>query len=683
MRLRQAEAAECGLVVVAIASSLLGQELDLATLRQHHPVSSRGLTLKEVVEIASSLDLVTRAMRCELDAVHHLATPAILHWRMNHFVVLRKVRGDRYDIIDPSKGPLTLTRAEFSKAFTGVALELSPSPAFTRRRAPPPISALSLIPLRRHLVLSLAHSFILSVILQIYVIVAPLYIKVAVDGAAVRGDIDLLNALAIGFAALAIFNTSAELMRNITLQRISSQLNWEMSLRLFHHMLRLPLLWFQRRKLADTLARFDSLTPIRNIIANGLVGVVIDGALALTTLGFMLYLSPSLTLLSCVGLAVYAALRSVAIPLSMRQSAETITASVAEQGKRIETLRAIQTIKAMAAEVERETDWSSRFARLIRATQTNTLWNQGFASVQRLVDALVLVATIYVGVKAMIAGQMSAGVLFAFIAYRTQLVSRAQNLFEQGVNWKLLDLHTNRIADIALQKAEVGADKPALDQTLVDGAVEAETITFAYVATDPPVFRNLSFKIAAGEFVAITGPSGVGKSTLLKCLCGLYELSAGQVKIDGVSLDNHGRRAVRRSVGIVLQDDELLSGSIADNVAFFDAAIDMDRVWTCLSAADIADEIRQMPMRAESLIGDMGISLSGGQKQRILLARALYRAPRILFLDEATSHLDPQKERSINSTLRAMKITRIVVAHRAETIEMADRVINLGALRTA
>ncbi|PVM86764.1 ABC transporter ATP-binding protein [Caulobacter radicis] len=676
-RLRQVEAAECGLVAIAYASASLGQEFDIAELRRRHPVSTRGLTLKEVVEIASGLDLTARAVRCELDAVKRLTTPAILHWKLNHFVVLTRVSGRRFYIFDPARGESCHTQEEFSKAYTGVAVEISRAPTFNKRRAKPALSALSLVDWTSGLTSSLVQALIISSVLQIYVVISPLFLKFAIDAAAVRGDIELLSVLAVGFAAFAIFNTGAELMRNVALQRISSTLNWDMSLRVFHQLVRLPLPWFQRRKLSDTLARIEGLAPIREAITNGLVGTLIDSALSVITLGFMLFLSWKLTLVTLLGVALYAMVRLIAIPISMRQSAEVITASVGEQGKRIETLRAIQTIKAMSAEVEREIDWSNRLSRLIRAERSSAIWTQGFASAQKLIDALVIIATIFIGVKGIIENEVSSGLLFAFLAYRTQFSARCQSLFEQAVNWRLLDLHTSRIADIALQPREDGIDKPLVGATISDAAIEAQNIGFSYADHERPVFENLSFRIPAGSFAAIVGPSGAGKSTLIKCLCGLYPLSRGQVLIDDVPMDAIGGRNLRRASGIVLQDDELLSGSIADNVAFFDENVDGARIWQCLGAAGIEDEIKKMPMQLESLIGDMGVALSGGQKQRILLARALYRRPKILFLDEATSHLDLARERLVNQALKELSITRIVIAHRPETIAMADMLIKL------
>lgn len=675
--IRQTEAAECGLICLAIASGLLGAQLDTAQLRRAHPVSARGLNLKEIIDIAGALHMSGRAVRCELEELGDLTCPAILHWGLNHFVVLERVGRKTVHIIDPARGPVVLSTNEASRHFTGVAVELSATPAFQRRRAPSPLRLTSFINWTPSIGGGLAQSLLLSLLLQAYVVASPFYMQLAVDEAALKGDRDLLLTLAIGFGIFAIFNAGAETLRGIVLQRVSSLLNWDMTRRLFHHMLRLPLPWFQRRMLADALARFESLAPVRALVAGGLVGAVIDGLLSLVTAGMMIAFAPLLALVTVVGLALFIVVRLVAIPLSMRLGAAAITASIAEQGVRIETLRAMQTLKVMAAESERESLWSNKFAETIRANQASAFATIGFGASQRLFDAITMVVIIYLGARAAIDGKMTIGVLYAFMAYRSQFLARTQSLFEQFVSWRLLDLHTHRLADIALHPQEPHIDRSPAGLPDIRGRLELRGVGFSYAEHERAVFHDINLVIEPGEFVAIVGPSGAGKSTLLKVICGLYPVSAGQIRLDDLPLVDWGARTVRRALGVVMQDDELLSGSIAENVAFFDERVDMDKVWRCLDGAAIGNEIRAMPMRADTLVGDMGSSLSGGQKQRILIARALYRDPRILIFDEATSHLDLQNERFIGDTLCRLKITRIVVAHRPETIAKADKVFDL------
>jgi len=269
--------------------------------------------------------------------------------------------------------------------------------------------------------------------------------------------------------------------------------------------------------------------------------------------------------------------------------------------------------------------------------------------------------------------------LFAFMSYKRQFVDKASLLVEKALEFRVLDLHLERLGDIALTPPEAGHDRPLAYARPLAGRLELRNVSFRYAETEPLVLTDVSLAVEPGEFVTIAGPSGGGKTTLVKVMLGLLEPTGGEVLVDGVPLPVIGPRGYREQVGAVMQDDQLLSGSIADNICFFGQGFDAEWLVRCAQMAAVHDEIMAMPMAYNTLIGDMGSSLSGGQRQRILLARALYRRPRILFLDEGTAHLDVDAERQITETLRRLEITRVSVAHRPETIRSADRVIRIEA----
>lgn len=672
---RQTEAAECGLACLAIICARLGADVGLSEIRSRYPASSRGMTARDIIEVANGLDLTARAVRCEIEELSQLAVPAILHWKMNHFVVLLCVRRRSVVVQDPAGGVRRMAFSEVNKLFTGVAIEVAKSPRFKKRKERSPLNLASLITWSPATWAGLAQILILSVLIQVYVVASPFYLRLAIDEAALKGDLSLLALLATGFAMFAVFNAGAAALRALALQKQSALLGWDMTRRIFHHMLSLPLQWFQRRRLADTMTRFESVEPIRNLVANGLVGSIIDGVLSVVTLIMMFIFAWPLAVISIAGFAIYLALRLALLPILLRFSAEALAASIAEQGKRIENLRAIQTIKVMGAEGEKEADWANRYAEMIRSVQRTAILGITTSCAQTLLDSLVMIATIYFGVISIIDGQLTIGGLYAFMAYRTQFAGRAQNLLDQFIAWRLMDIHSERLADIALTAPEPGLDVAGLSSRPMAGQITLRGLAFRYSPQDRLVFSGLNAVIRQGEFVALVGPSGVGKSTLLKLIAGLYPASAGEVVIDGLSLQSWGPRAVRRNLGVVMQDDELLAGTIADNVTFFAEEADPKRIWECLRLAAMDGDVEEMPMGLETFVGDMGSALSGGQKQRVLLARALYKNPKVLLLDEATSHLDLEREMSINAALRALKMTRIIIAHRPETVAAAERIL--------
>jgi ATP-binding cassette subfamily B protein RaxB len=271
--------------------------------------------------------------------------------------------------------------------------------------------------------------------------------------------------------------------------------------------------------------------------------------------------------------------------------------------------------------------------------------------------------------------------LFAFIAYKDQFSARVAGLIDKLIELRMLNLQGERLADIVLTAPERDSQSMVVDH--LEPSLEARDISFRYSDTEPFVLLNCNFTIHAGESVAIVGPSGGGKTTLLKILLGLLPPTDGKVMAGGVDIQKLGIDRYRKLVGTVMQDDQLFAGSIADNISFFDPSPDHGAVERYARLASVHDDIAAMPMGYNTLIGDMGAALSGGQKQRILLARALYKQPRILFLDEATSALDVYKERAVNEAVRSLNLTRIIIAHRPETIASAERVIVLDGGKVA
>ncbi len=633
------------------------------------------------MDIAVALGFAPRAVRCELSDFAQLSLPVILHWEFNHFVVLTKITSSGAVIKDPASGRRVLSMDEVSRGFTGVALELAETVRFKKRKARPPISASSLIAWTKPVVAGLLQALLLSLVLQAHVLASPFYIQMAIDEAALKGDIPLLNVLALGFGLFAAFNVVAMLLRGIASQRVVALLGWEMTVRLYRHLLSLPLRWFQKRRLADTLIRFDSIEPIRQLVANGLVTSVIDGVMSISIVVLMMLFSWKLASIAVVSLVLHVVLKWATVPLGVRLASEELGARVAEEGKRIETIKAIQTIKATASEAERERDWAAQFSSVISKSQTYGIFKVSLESIQYLFEIGAYIILVYIAVSDVMAAELTIGAVFAFLAYRQQFHERAAALFDMIINWRMLDLHTDRLADIVLEKSEESAISTTSEK--ITGRIELRNVSFRYSQSEPLVFGPLKLEIEAGEFVAFVGPSGQGKTTLMKVISGLYPATTGEVRFDDRPMSYWGMHNLRRSIGMVLQDDELLTGTIADNVTLFDDHPDLKWAWACLESAAVAKEVAQMPMSIETFVGDMGSALSGGQKQRILLARALYRRPSILILDEATSHLDPANEKAITDALDALKVTRLVVAHRRETIARASKIVALegGSLK--
>ncbi len=674
----QTEAAECGLACLAMVASYHGHRIDLNTLRRRYPVSLKGVTLQGLIQVANQMQLASRPLRFELDGLKHLRLPAIVHWDMKHFVVLKAVTSNGVVIHDPADGVRTYPLTVASKHLTGVALELSPVEGFAPKNEEARLPFGVFWRQMPGTGSPLVQIFVLSVILELLVIAAPFYMQLTVDEVVARGDVDLLFTLALGFGLLMALNVATTAMRSHIVLVVQNSLHFQIGARLFHHLIRLPLTFFEKRHIGDILSRFQSIEPIRHVLAEGIILAAIDGIMACATLVMIFVYSPMLALVVLAALALYVVLRLALYRRFRELSEATIQAQALESSNFIETARAIQSVKLFNRESDREGQWLNRHADFVNSNVRLGRAQIQFTTINSAIFGLENIVTVCLAARLALDNVMTVGMLFAFMSYKTNFTSKASLLVEKTLQFRLLDLHLERLSDIALNPLERGHDRPLAYVMPIQGAIELRNVCFRYAETERFVLENVSLTVDPGRFVTIMGPSGGGKTTLLKIMLGLLEPTSGEVLIDGIPLTTMGVRAYREQIAAVMQEDQLFSGSIADNICFFDPDFDKERMFMCAQVAGVHDEIMAMPMAYNSLIGDMGSSLSGGQKQRVLLVRALYKGPKILFLDEGTAHLDVENEKQINKRLRRLDITRISVAHRPEMMAGTDVVLRIG-----
>ncbi|WP_140910121.1 peptidase domain-containing ABC transporter [Cognatiluteimonas lumbrici] len=677
----QAEASECGLASLAMVADHHGMAISLPELRRRFSLSLKGATLPRLMEAAGNLGLQSRPLRLDVDELGKLKLPCILHWDLNHFVVLAKVGRRKLTVLDPAHGKRRLDSGEVSDHFTGVALELTPGVEFEPRKAEPSVSIRQLTGKVAGLWRSLGLLLLLSLALQAFVVIGPFFLQWVVDQVLVSADRDLLAVIAMGFGLVLLLRASTGLLRGWAILHLSTHLGLQWMGNVFSHLLKLPLDFFEKRHLGDITSRMGSVQAIQTTLTTSFVEGLIDGLMAVVTLGMMLLYSWKLALVTLQAMLLYLVLRALAFRPMRDGTERKLVAAAKQQTHLLESIRGIQSVKLAGVEQRREASYGN----LMNDTVNREVWlaklGLGFGAANQLIFGIERIAVIWIGALFAMQNVFSVGMLMAYLAYKDQFSGRIGSLIDKWIQFRMLRLHGERLADIVLAEPESDPQHQVETAVAGDAALEVRGLSFRYADGEPWVLRDCSFRVEPGESVAIVGASGCGKTTLVKLMLGLLQPVEGSVEAGGRDIRQLGLRNYRRCVGAVMQDDQLFAGSIHDNIAFGDDGFDPARTEAAARLAAIHAEIAAMPMGYHSLIGDMGTTLSGGQKQRVILARALYRQPRILFLDEATSHLDVACEKLVNDAVRALRITKVIIAHRPETIASADRVLLMDAGR--
>ncbi len=683
----QTERAECGLACIAMIANYFGHSTSLLDLRKSFKVTLKGLTALNIVEIAGELEFscnagsikVNKNEKVEIKSMAALNTPCVLHWDESHYVVLENVKGKKINIVDPSKGKTTIEIKELNKHFTGIVIEFMPTKKFVKKNPSPKLKIANLLGNTKGSARAISYIFITSALLQLFALASPVYVQKIVDKVLLTDDQNLLIVLSVGFGLLALITAVTELTRSYILLHIGSTLSINMGFRLFRHLIRLPLEYFERRHLGDIVSRFRALTHVKKLLTTGVVEVVIDGIMMVGTLILMAVYSVKLTFIVLVAASVILSYRLIQFR-SLREATELmVTEAANESSNFMESVRAIMPIKAFCKETLRQSVWQKYFMLSLKSEIDVSKLKFHQLVGNTAVFGLENVIVIFIGSSMVIDNSISLGVLLAFISYKINFTSKATNTIDKLLEFKMLRLHLERIADIALSEIDISYDIPLLhDKQLYTSeptAIEFQDITFKHSFGEPFIIKDASYIFRPGKSTALTGPSGCGKTTLIKIMMGLIKPEKGSVLINDKPINQMPASLYLEGIASVMQGDILLSGTIMQNLSFFEQIPDREKAIRCAKKAKVHDSIMKSAMKYDSLIGDMGSSLSEGEKQRILIARALYQEPKILFLDESTSDLNVELEEQINQEIRQLNITRIIAAHRPQTIASADHVL--------
>lgn len=673
----QAELNECGLACLAMIAGYYGKRIDIRTLRNSFSISAAGASVKHVLQAAAVINLQGRPLKLELSDLTQLSLPVILHWDLDHFVVLKKANKRSVVIHDPAVGVRKYKRDEIGIHFTGIAIEFSPQQNFTKENLAPGFSLKELFQATPSFYRAIVQVFFLSLLIQLLALLSPLFLQLVIDQGLGKGDMDLVFLLAIFFFLAVIAKTLISFFRGVILLQFSNQLGFQLVGNTFNHLLRLPLSYFEKRDMGDIVSRFSSLENIKQLVTQEMITVLVDGLFSLITLALLFLYSPMLAFIAIGFVALFTVIRFAAVPIEKSRRQELLVANAKQQSRFMENIRSVAVTKNYAIEQQRLTDWQSVYAEFINSGYHLGHFQLSIVSVQGLIFGLDQLMTIYLGATLVLEGELTIGQLMSYIFLKQHFTSSIAAMLPKLAEIRLMKLELERVADITLQTKEECSARSGIFGRDVRGKLEVKNLCFSYSDVESLIINNVSFSVASGETLVITGKSGSGKSTLLKLLMGLEKPRSGEIMIDDIALCDFGIKNFREQTATIMHGDVLLSGDLAYNINLDMEPYNAKRLKTACLRAGIYDMICSLPMGFNTHVGEMGNRLSAGQVQRVLLARALYRLPRILILDEAMSHLSGDMAKGLLEEIKRLNITLIVVTHSPALVDLADVEIQL------
>jgi subfamily B ATP-binding cassette protein HlyB/CyaB len=667
---------ESGLAALSILLRCHGIAAEPEQIR--HQLGTARVGIVEMLRCAKGLGLKAQAPRTNWDRLAVTPLPGIAVLRDGGFLILGKAAEDKVLVQRPlSPQPNVLTRAEFEAIWGGRLVLMARRASLTDLSRRFDVTwFLGAVHKYRRL---LGEVLVASFFLQLFALISPLFFQVVIDKVLVHRSVSTLDVLVIGLVAISIFEAILSGLRTYLFAHTTNRIDVELGARLFHHLMSLPIAYFQARRVGDSVARVRELETIRQFLTSSALTVVIDLLFTVVFLAVMFYYSAFLAFVVLSALPFYVGISAGATPLFRRRLDEKFRRGAENQAFLVESVAGIETLKAMAVEPQMQRRWEEQLAGYVAASfRVVSLSNTASQAVQTI-NKLIVAATLYFGAKLVIDGTLSVGELVAFNMLASRVSAPVLRLAQIWQDFHQARLSVERLGDILNTMPEPSSSPTRAALPAIRGEITFEHVTFRYRVDGSEVLRDVCFNVEPGQVIGIVGSSGSGKSTLTKLIQRLYVPERGRVLVDGVDLAMIDPAWLRRQIGVVLQENVLFNSSIRDNIALADPTMPMERVIVAASLAGAHDFILELPEGYDTLVGERGSSLSGGQRQRIAIARALITDPRILIFDEATSALDYESERIIQDNMNQIATGRTVfiIAHRLSTVRRASRILTM------
>ncbi len=676
----QQSASDCGIACLVMIGRYWGKHFSLNRLRDMTNVSRSGVSLRALAAAAESIGFATRPVKASLDKLAQQPLPAIAHWEGKHFIVVYEINDKQVIVGDPAIGQRSLTKAEFNADWTGYALLLQPTAMLfeTQEEATGFWKFFEII--RPHFRV-LVEIFVASFLIQIFGLVTPLFTQILLDRVIVQGSIPTLNAVGFGLLIFGLFRIVINAVRQYLLDHTANRVSVSLLVGFLKHTFRLPLSYFESRYVGDIVSRIQENQKIQRFLTGEALSVILDLLTLVIYLGLMFSYSWQLAVLVLMVVPPFFILALASTSILRRISREIFNAGAEENSYLIQSLTGIRSIRSMAIEQTVRWHWEELLNNLIKKSFSAQVISNRLQIISSTIQLLINTGLLWYGAWLVIQNQLTIGQLVAFNMLLGNVLSPFQRLAALWNQLQEIIISTERINDVLDAEPEEDLqNKPRQSLRTFRGNIRFENVTFRYhPESETNVLENLSFEIQPEQTVAVVGRSGSGKTTLSKLILGLYPPTEGKVLMDGLDVTSISLRSLRSQVGVVDQDSFLFGGTIRENIGIAHPEASQEDIVEAARLAGADDFIRQQPLGYETQIGEGGGMLSGGQRQRLTIARALLGNPRLIILDEATSHLDSESERIIQNNLKTILVgrTSLIIAHRLSTVRNADLILVL------
>ena len=673
---------DTGLACLSTLLRLLGKPVDLQKLVHRFGAPDGRTDAIGIVRAAQQLEVKVRLASTAFDRLERTTLPAIAECRDGRFIALIKAAPDKVLVLDPAeRKSKVLDKAAFEALWSGRLIL-----ATTRARLAGEARRFDLtwfipavVKYRRLFGEVLAGSFFV----QILALVSPLLFQVVIDKVIVHRSLSTLDVLIFGFIAVTLFEAVLGGLRAYVFSHTTTRVDVELGARLFGHLLSLPMGYFQARRAGDSVARAKELENVRNFLTGSAVTVVLDLFFTFVFIGVMFLFSATLTWIVLASIPFYVGTSIVVTPILKQRLEEKFKRGAEHQALLVETVSGIETVKSMAIEPQMQRKWEEQLAGYVQASFSAGNLSAQAGQVVGAINKITIALTLWFGARLVMDGTLTVGELVAFNMLAGRVSAPVLRLSQLWRDFQQVRISIDRLGDILNTPGENVTGAGRAEVPRLKGAIRFDHVVFRYRPDGPEILKQVSLDVPAGQVVGIVGPSGSGKSTLAKLVQRLYVPESGRVMIDGMDLAVLSPSALRRQIGVVLQENVLFSGTIRDNIALGNPGLDTNLVMHAAKLSGAHEFILELPDGYDTLVGERGSSLSGGQRQRIAIARALATNPRVLVFDEATSALDAEAERAIQNNMRLICQGRtvIIIAHRLSAVRTADRIITLEAGR--